>query len=66
MATSSGIEIIALEEHYWDKVVTDTFVGRNASRRGALLDRLGALSLSAQGFRGGHWPARGLRCTVVG
>ena len=40
MATSSGIEIIALEEHYWDKVVTDTFVGRNASRRGGLLDRL--------------------------
>lgn len=40
MATSSGIEIIALEEHYWDKVVTDTFVGRNASRRGPLLDRL--------------------------
>lgn len=40
MPTSSGIEIIALEEHYWDKVVTDTFVGRNASRRGALLDRL--------------------------
>ena len=40
MPTSSGIEIIALEEHYWDKVVTDTFVGRNASRRGPLLDRL--------------------------
>ena len=40
MPTSSGIDVIALEEHYWDKVVTDTFVGRNASRRGPLLDRL--------------------------
>ena len=40
MATKSGIEIIALEEHYWDPVVTDTFAGRNASRRGALLERL--------------------------
>ena len=40
MATNSGIEIIALEEHYWDPVVTDTYSGRNASRRGALLDRL--------------------------
>jgi 2,3-dihydroxybenzoate decarboxylase len=40
MPTSSGIEVIALEEHYWDKVVTNTFVGRNASRRGPLLDRV--------------------------
>lgn len=40
MATANGVEIIALEEHYWDPVVTDTYTGRNASRRGALLDRL--------------------------
>jgi predicted TIM-barrel fold metal-dependent hydrolase len=40
MPTSTGIEIIALEEHYWDKVITDTFGGRNSTRRGALLDRL--------------------------
>lgn len=40
MTTASGLEIIALEEHYWDRVVTEHFEGRNASRRGALLDRL--------------------------
>ncbi len=40
MPTSTGIEIIALEEHYWDKVITDTFNGRISTRRGALLDRL--------------------------
>ncbi len=40
MATKDGLEIIALEEHYWDPVVTDTFSGRNATRRGPLLDRL--------------------------
>ena len=40
MTTKNGVEIIALEEHYWDKVVTDTYSGRNASRRGPLLDRL--------------------------
>ena len=40
MATSTGIEIIALEEHYWDTVITDTFKGRNSTRRGHLLDRL--------------------------
>ena len=40
MPTASGIEIIALEEHYWDKVITDPFTGRNSTRRGALLDRL--------------------------
>jgi predicted TIM-barrel fold metal-dependent hydrolase len=40
MTTSTGIEIIALEEHYWDPVITDTFTGRNSTRRGALLDRL--------------------------
>ena len=40
MTTKSGIEIIALEEHYWDTVVTDTYVGRNATRRGDLIDRL--------------------------
>ena len=40
MATSTGIEIIALEEHYWDPVITDTFSGPNSTRRGELLDRL--------------------------
>ena len=40
MTTSDGVEIIALEEHYWDHVVTDTFSGRNSTRRGPLLDRL--------------------------
>lgn len=40
MATETGIEIIALEEHYWDPVLTDTYVGRNASRRDGLLKRL--------------------------
>jgi predicted TIM-barrel fold metal-dependent hydrolase len=40
MTTKSGIEIIALEEHYWDTVVTDTYEGRNATRRGDLIDRL--------------------------
>ena len=40
MATSTGMEIIALEEHYWDPVITDTFSGPNSTRRGELLDRL--------------------------
>ena len=40
MATATGIEIIALEEHYWDTVITDTFKGQNSTRRGPLLDRL--------------------------
>jgi 2,3-dihydroxybenzoate decarboxylase len=44
MATSTGIEIIALEEHYWDTVLTDTYSGRNASRRGPVQDRLYDLS----------------------
>ena len=40
MATSTGIEIIALEEHYWDPIMTDHYVGRDASRRGPVQDRL--------------------------
>ena len=40
MATSDGIEIIALEEHYWDTVITDNYSGPNSTRRGPILDRL--------------------------
>ncbi len=48
MATKSGIEVIALEEHYWDPVVSEHFAGRNASRSSDLMERLydvGALRL---------------------
>ncbi len=40
MVTSTGIEIIALEEHYWDTVITDNYKGPNSTRRGPLLERL--------------------------
>ena len=40
MATSDGIEIIALEEHYWDTVITDNYSGPNSTRRGPILERL--------------------------
>jgi len=40
--------VIALEEHYWDPGVAETFTGRNATRSSDLLERLydlGELSL---------------------
>lgn len=40
MATKSGLEVIALEEHYWDRTVSEHFAGRNASRSSDLMDRL--------------------------
>ena len=40
MTTKNGVEIIALEEHYWDTVLTDTYTGRNATRRNELVERL--------------------------
>ena len=40
MTTKSGMEVIALEEHYWDSVLTDTYTGRNATRRNELVERL--------------------------
>ena len=40
MTSNSGTRIIALEEHYWDPGVAETFTGRNATRSSDLLERL--------------------------
>ena len=40
MATKSGSQVIALEEHYWDETVTAHYTGRNATRSSDLLQRL--------------------------
>ena len=40
MTSKSGTRIIALEEHYWDTGVAQTFAGRNATRSSDLLERL--------------------------
>ena len=35
-----GMQVIAIEEHYWDKVVTDNWDKAAAGRRGPVQDRL--------------------------
>lgn len=40
MTSRSGSRVIALEEHYWDAGVAETFTGRNATRSSDLLERL--------------------------
>ncbi len=48
MSTTTGSQVIALEEHYWDAGVAEHYSGRNATRSPDLLERLydvGALRL---------------------
>ena len=40
MASESGMRVIALEEHYWDREVASHYTGRDGSRSPDLLERL--------------------------